>query len=669
MKRVLLLSLGLLIGMAGFAQVKINQGDYAKKSHVTNVKTFDGTEVSPAANYAPSAVLPSVTTTQIRGGEATLMPTMVTEYDLQSNSAIGNRIAVWPDGAVAVAATWDGGENGQWNDRGAGYNFYDGSAFGEEPTARQEPIKSGWPSICAYGNGELLTSHNANGVTIYKRATRGEGDWEELYTFNTDNVGYDATWARVGATEDGTIHIVFAEQYTDEESHNVSEIAYFRSTDGGQTWVENPAINALSTEYNKLISADDYVMAINGNRVAIACFSMTYDLFYMFSEDAGVTWTKNIVCEHPYKAHLGVNFNWGQTEVADLDTIRWNDNSGSIAIGNNGVVHMTWALGRWHPAPSSGWGYYSSYYFTPGMVYWNSNYTNEQGTHVIPNVGDFSGDAEHMAEWSFGAVLGADDYVLDYVRVQELEEAEGNGNLHWFGIVSELNPNSEDGWYPEEDFRDNVWGAYRTFDGYDTMPSVAVDNGNSVYILYSGLSDKRTGTSSEGATYFYRSPFLHTCVDGVWQNWYEATTVATGVAHNVEEAYSITAYPNEVNGEMWFLYSADDGMGLFLDGDQTEVTENTLYAVKIAKLDAVSEVRDVVYNIYPNPASDYICIAADANADATITFVNLAGQTVKTINTNLTIGQNSISIDLASGVYFCTVNANGFSKTTKVVVK
>ena len=122
MKRVLLLSLGLLIGMAGFAQVKFNQGDYAKKSHVTNVKTFDGTEVSPAANYAPSAVLPSVTTTQIRGGEATLMPTMITQYDLQSNSAIGNRIAVWPDGAVAVSATWDGGENGQCERQNAGNN-------------------------------------------------------------------------------------------------------------------------------------------------------------------------------------------------------------------------------------------------------------------------------------------------------------------------------------------------------------------------------------------------------------------------------------------------------------------------------------------------------------------------------------------------------------------
>ena len=56
-------------------------------------------------------------------------------------------------------------------------------------------------------------------------------------------------------------------------------------------------------------------------------------------------------------------------------------------------------------------------------------------------------------------------------------------------------------------------------------------------------------------------------------------------------------------------------------------------------------------------------------ANATITFVNLAGQVVKSYNQNLTLGENSVSIDLESGVYFCTINANGFNKTVKVVVK
>ena len=57
------------------------------------------------------------------------------------------------------------------------------------------------------------------------------------------------------------------------------------------------------------------------------------------------------------------------------------------------------------------------------------------------------------------------------------------------------------------------------------------------------------------------------------------------------------------------------------------------------------------------------------DTEATITFINLAGQTVKSFNKNLTTGENSVNIDLESGVYFCSINANGFNKTVKVVVK
>lgn len=667
MKKVLLLSLGLLVGMAGFAQVRTNS-ENAKKNQLTHVKTNDGTEISPAAAYAPSAVLPSVTSTQIREHQiiVDLMSTMTTNYDLQSNSAIGNRIAAWPDGSVAVTATWDFSGDNTWPERGTGYNYYDGSDFGDEPEARQEPAKSGWPTICAYGNGEILASHNT-GVNVYYRATKGQGDWELLT--NLQSNGHEWTWPRVACTADGTLHLICADQFT-EDGHNVSLITYFRSTDGGHTWTEDPYFNNLSVEYNKELSADDYVIAVNGNRIAVACFSMTYDLFYVMSEDAGLTWEKHIVCEHPYKAKYGQNFDWGQTTVSkETDSIHWNDNSGSIAIGNDGTVHMAWALGRWAPAPESGWGYYSSWYFTPGCVYWNSNYRNEQGTNVIPAFGNWSGDASHP-EWVWpGTLLGGHDYTMSYERIQLLEEAAGNGTLHFFGHASEKVQNDPEGPDYDSDLLNNIWGSYRTFDGYSSMPSIALDNDKGVYILYSGLSDTRTGTAS-GAEYYYRSPFLHVCVGGVWDEWYEATVVATGVAHGIEEAYSVTAYTNEVDDHLWFAYSADDGMGLFLDDDQTVITDNIIYAVRVAKIpDDVTEVKDVVYNIYPNPASDYICISADAVADATITFVNLAGQTVKTINTNLTIGNNSISIDLASGVYFCTVNANGFSKTTKVVVK
>ena len=129
-------------------------------------------------------------------------------------------------------------------------------------------------------------------------------------------------------------------------------------------------------------------------------------------------------------------------------------------------------------------------------------------------------------------------------------------------------------------------------------------------------------------------------------------------------------------GEFWFGYQTDYEIGLYWGSNatQTLASENYIYAVKlIADPDVIgieeTEAQDVVYNIYPNPATDYIMISSAMNANATISFVNLAGQTVKSFNKALTLGENSISLDLESGVYFMTVNANGFNKTTKVVVK
>ena len=123
------------------------------------------------------------------------------------------------------------------------------------------------------------------------------------------------------------------------------------------------------------------------------------------------------------------------------------------------------------------------------------------------------------------------------------------------------------------------------------------------------------------------------------------------------------------------LADPDLGFAFGTAPSQAAYSESILYVGKISSeyipISVEEQIeRDVVYNVYPNPATDMINVASSMNADAMITFTNLAGQTVKVVNTNLATGNNSISInDLNSGVYFCTVEANGFSHTTKVVVK
>ena len=73
----------------------------------------------------------------------------VTWYDLISNYNHGNRFWSFEDGTMA--AVWIYGiEASSFPDRGTGYNYYDGTAWGPAPTARIENTRTGWPNIAAW---------------------------------------------------------------------------------------------------------------------------------------------------------------------------------------------------------------------------------------------------------------------------------------------------------------------------------------------------------------------------------------------------------------------------------------------------------------------------------------------------------------------------------------
>ena len=64
-----------------------------------------------------------------------------TQYDLQSNAAIDDRMA---GGADAVSAAWTFSlELTPFSDRGTGYNYYDGTAWGEIAYERIESVRIG----------------------------------------------------------------------------------------------------------------------------------------------------------------------------------------------------------------------------------------------------------------------------------------------------------------------------------------------------------------------------------------------------------------------------------------------------------------------------------------------------------------------------------------------
>ena len=49
-----------------------------------------------------------------------------TTYDLQTNNSVQNRIVVHNNGTMSAAWTMSAELNALWNDRGTGYNYFDG---------------------------------------------------------------------------------------------------------------------------------------------------------------------------------------------------------------------------------------------------------------------------------------------------------------------------------------------------------------------------------------------------------------------------------------------------------------------------------------------------------------------------------------------------------------
>jgi hypothetical protein len=307
-------------------------------------------------------------------------------------------------------------------------------------------------------------------------------------------------------------------------------------------------------------------------------------------------------------------------------------------------------------------------------VYWNSNYTNEQGGHEIPIFGQFSGDAAHT-EWMANGV----GYTLIPERIDELQAAGNNqNNICVFGYVDENGNGQMD--------YDNVTGAtwhYRSL-GLATMPSISVDNLGDLCIIYSVWSETRVNASTG---FSFRSAYVaYKDYAGEWKLDENGINLCEDFMHELDEAYPCVAATHGYNGQFWVMYSADEAQGLYLDISDTypnsnggALTENYQYAalVRPASL-SVNEQEAVnpmtATRVYPNPASDVLNIEVNASqaSEMSISVFNIMGQNVMNQNVNITTGMNLRPINISelnSGIYFVTVKANGFENTMKFIVK
>jgi len=531
MKKLLLLSLALSLTVCAFSQTRARLSNTLKDQSVQRV-------YAPCTDESSSIFTQPTNPTVNRALAADETQLGTTKYDNQTNNNLSNRFYRYADGKMAFV--WTMGletTSGSWTDRGSGYNYFDGTAWGPEPTVRVENARTGWPSYAPLGaNGEIIVCHDANNLHISTRPEKGSGTWTQ--TSKIGPAGTKLTWPRVmtSGTDHNTIHL-FSNSYNAYEGQTQA-LLYSRSQDGGATWdIDYEIIPGTGADSYTEISADDYVWAEPvGNTLAFLCSSKWSDLFLMKSTDNGETWTKTVIWEHPYPM-------WDWNVTITTDTV-WCPESATLALDNTGKAHVAFGIGRIaHTAVGTTFNFWP---YTDGIGYWNED---------MP---PFTNENQHKA------LCTSPGYLVENVNlIGWMQDMNGDGTITLIDPPYSYNPQI----------------------GMSTMPTIAVDGQNHVIVAYSSLMENLDNT-----VFNYKHIWARASPDG-GATWNDFLDVTGSALHSYDECILPLLAANQEGDNIHLIYNADDTPGLTLstppDHDPQENRQNYALLAK-AELGLVS---------------------------------------------------------------------------------
>jgi hypothetical protein len=572
-----------------------------------------------------------------------------TWYDLQSNASVGDRIVVNPDGTIAACWTIEPTDPGtNYPNRGTGYNYYNGSAWGPMPTSRIESMKTGWGNVVNTGTGkELILSHDgAAGLQASNRSTKGTGPWATALAYNSVSGAAVSTWPRmVGTTTGDTIYSVAVGNgaYAGLDI----PVLFSRSTDAGLTWdIQNVIPNGLDATKFTGFGGDSYAIAAHGSTVAIVAGGLDTDVALVKSIDGGNTWTINRrIYEFPIPLYNSA------TAISDIDndglqdTVLTNDGIFSIALDNNHMAHVF--FGRTY---MTGDGIEGTFFFygVDGLCYWNESMP-DGAANLDPDV------------LSSSAVLVAG--------------------------VTDLNANNEiDAGTPAA----GTGSGYGRFRGSLTSyPSCAFDDQNNLYLSYASLNDTLRSflNTDKNVRHIYVTKRLATAVNpDDFCTPVELDLFGPSNLDIYEGMYASMA--KRVDGNVHLVYMRDFAVGHgvppssgtnFDQGDNHLQTSEIVYAKipvgDIGGCPLVTGIQDIsspVANLrlYPNPASTSVTmdIQLANNVKLDISILNTVGQTVYSTVVSGIAGNNTVELNLdnlTSGLYFYQIKAGNSKAITK----
>ncbi len=449
----------------------------------------------------------------------------ITKYDLQSAAALANRIWLFDDGTASAVWTM-GFEDDDFPDRGTGYNYFDGTQWGDEPTTRIEDDRCGWPSIAAWGeNGEIIVSHTSyqiwqdDELVINKRAAKGTGDWTQILLPGPEYYGPDIHWPRMTTSgpDHNYIHIIIPAGSA--IAGQDKPLLYTRSDDGGETWTDWMILDEINSDYYKGFGPDEYTWAESrGDVIAFTIANPWHDWIVMKSTDNGENWEKIVIWEHPYPM-----FDF-QTTIT-TDTIWAPDNSVDIALDNEGMVHAVCGLTRvMHTEP----GYSATFFpWTDGIIYWNE---------TMP---PFTAENQHRA--------------LAYENLVEDETLIGWVVDNGTPLLGEI-------------------CTYREL-GMSTMPNITCDDGQ-IVVVWSSVT-----AGYENGQYNFRHIWTRRSFNnGNPNSWGNMTDLDTDINHWFDECiYPVLAGSFDAGGTPYIIYNIDPTPGTAFDGDHDYQTNSIFF--------------------------------------------------------------------------------------------
>lgn len=548
-----------------------------------------------------------------------------TYYDKQSNRAVANRIYKYGDGTMA--AVWTYGLNATgFDDRGAGYNYYDGNDWGDWPTGRVESIKCGWPSYAPLGeNGEIIVSHNASdALIINRRAEKGTGDWTET-TIQGPPGNEKITWPRVmtEGVDNNIVHVLG--QIRDYPTGVAMTLGYYRSQDGGENWdLLNHEIPGTNNDFYSELGADSYTFAEPRNGV-IAFFvaNLWCDAFIMKSTDHGDTWEKIIVWEHPYPFY--------EDETVFTDTLWAPDNSGHIALDSEGKAHVVFGLG-WIFKEAAGSTYSHWPGYQDGIVYWNEDMEpfENANPHWALDPYNVLEEGVNLIGWS--------------------QDMDGSGEL---------------------EFTDDII-SYSTI-GLSTMPNISIDEDDNIYTVWASTTE----TYDNGVNNF-KHIWSRTAINPEW-GWSEFRHITESLVHIFDECV-YPQFTSNSDDNIYLMYNIDPNPGNAVDGDHDyqqnkEVWATILKEDLVGIHDEAGFTVDKVTQNYPNPCSEstMIMVELDKAAILSVEVCNLMGQKVlEQAQRKLNAGSHKLTLNVNSldpGIYIYSVIADGKKVNRKMIVE